>query len=154
MKRILFVEDDLSLIHGLSYALKKQGYELHIARTYLEAKTLWSKINCDLIILDVSLPDGSGYDLCQDIRKTSKVPILFLTAADEETEITMGLDIGGDDYITKPGGFALQNQRSSAQERKLQSAQYRTKLQRNSSTNAETGSIQGRDENPANCRRI
>ena len=75
MKRILFVEDDLSLIHGLSYALKKQGYELHIARTYLEAKTLWSKINCDLIILDVSLPDGSGYDLCQDIRKTSKVPI-------------------------------------------------------------------------------
>ena len=102
MKRILFVEDDLSLIHGLSYALKKQGYELHIARTYLEAKTLWSKINCDLIILDVSLPDGSGYDLCQDIRKTSKVPILFLTAADEETEITMGLDIGGDDYITKP----------------------------------------------------
>ncbi len=107
MKRILFVEDDLSLIHGLSYALKKQGYELHIARTYLEAKTLWSKINCDLIILDVSLPDGSGYDLCQDIRKTSKVPILFLTVADEETEITMGLDIGGDDYITKPFKLAV-----------------------------------------------
>ncbi len=107
MKRILFVEDDLSLIHGLSYALKKRGYELHIARTYLEAKTLWSKINCDLIILDVSLPDGSGYDLCQDIRKTSKVPILFLTAADEETEITMGLDIGGDDYITKPFKLAV-----------------------------------------------
>lgn len=107
MKRILFVEDDLSLIHGLSYALKKQGYELRIARTYLEAKTLWSKINCDLIILDVSLPDGSGYDLCQDIRKTSKVPILFLTAADEETEITMGLDIGGDDYITKPFKLAV-----------------------------------------------
>ena len=107
MKRILFVEDDLSLIHGHSYALKKQGYELHIARTYLEAKTLWSKINCDLIILDVSLPDGSGYDLCQDIRKTSKVPILFLTAADEETEITMGLDIGGDDYITKPFKLAV-----------------------------------------------
>ena len=93
MKRILFVEDDLSLIHGLSYALKKQGYELHIARTYLEAKTLWSKINCDLIILDVSLPDGSGYDLCQDIRKTSKVPILFLTAADEETEITISQNL-------------------------------------------------------------
>ncbi len=107
MKRILFVEDDLSLIHGLSYALKKQGYELYIARTYLETKTLWSKINCDLIILDVSLPDGSGYDLCQDIRKTSKVPILFLTAADEETEITMGLDIGGDDYITKPFKLAV-----------------------------------------------
>lgn len=107
MKRILFVEDDLSLIHGLSYALKKQGYELYIARTYLEAKTLWNKINCDLIILDVSLPDGSGYDLCQDIRKTSKVPILFLTAADEETEITMGLDIGGDNYITKPFKLAV-----------------------------------------------
>ena len=61
----------------------------------------------DLVILDVSLPDGSGYDICQKIRKVSKVPIMFLTAADEETDIIMGLDIGGDDYITKPFKLAV-----------------------------------------------
>ncbi len=54
------------------------------------------------MILDATLPDGSGFDLCRKIRKTSKVPIMFLTAADEETDIIMGLDMGGDDYITKP----------------------------------------------------
>ena len=102
MKHIFFVEDDLSLINGLSFAIKKQGYELTIARTSVEAEQLWAKGNYDLIILDVTLPDGSGFDLCQKIRESSKVPIMFLTAADEETDIIMGLDIGGDDYMTKP----------------------------------------------------
>ena len=107
MKRIFFVEDDLSLISGLSFAIKKQGYEIDIARTSLEAETLWINRKYDLVILDVSLPDGSGYDLCRKIRKTSKIPIIFLTAADEETDIIMGLDIGGDDYITKPFKLAV-----------------------------------------------
>ena len=107
MKRIFFVEDDLSVINGLSFAIKKQGYETDIARTYLEAEKMWINGKYDLIILDVSLPDGSGYDLCKNIRKTSKVPIIFLTAADEETDIIMGLDIGGDDYITKPFKLAV-----------------------------------------------
>ena len=107
MKRIFFVEDDLSLINGLSLAIKKQGYETDIARTYLEAEKMWINGKYDLVILDVSLPDGSGYDLCKNIRKTSKVPIIFLTAADEETDIIMGLDIGGDDYITKPFKLAV-----------------------------------------------
>lgn len=107
MKRIFFVEDDLSLIHGLSFAIKKQGYEIEVARTSLEAETLWKNGTYDLVILDVSLPDGSGYDLCRKIRQTSKVPIMFLTAADEETDIIMGLDIGGDDYITKPFKLAV-----------------------------------------------
>ena len=102
MKRIFFVEDDLSLINGLSFAMKKQGYEVDVSRTSLEAEQLWMDGKYDLVILDVSLPDGSGYDLCRKIRQTSKVPIIFLTAADEETDIIMGLDIGGDDYITKP----------------------------------------------------
>lgn len=102
MKRIFFVEDDQSLIKGLSFALAKQGYETDIARTKLEAQRLWSDGKYDLVILDVSLPDGSGYDICKKIRKTSKTPIIFLTAADEETDVIMGLDIGGDDYITKP----------------------------------------------------
>lgn len=107
MKRIFFVEDDLGLINGLSFAMKKQGYEVVNARTSLEAKDLWMSGTYDLVILDVSLPDGSGYDLCREIRRTSKVPIMFLTAADEETDIIMGLDIGGDDYITKPFKLAV-----------------------------------------------
>ena len=107
MKRIFFVEDDLSLISGVSFALKKQGYEVENARTSLEADRLWMNGKYDLIILDVSLPDGSGYDICRKIRETSKIPIIFLTAADEEKDIIMGLDIGGDDYITKPFKLAV-----------------------------------------------
>ena len=107
MKHIFFVEDDLSLINGLSFAIKKQGYELTIARTSVEAEQLWTNGNYDLVILDVTLPDGSGFDLCRKIRASSKVPIMFLTAADEETDIIMGLDIGGDDYMTKPFKLAV-----------------------------------------------
>ena len=107
MKQIFFVEDDLSLISGLSFALEKQGYQTDIARTVLEARQLWQKKAYDLVVLDVSLPDGSGYDLCREIRRTSPVPIIFLTAADEETDMIMGLDIGGDDYITKPFKLAV-----------------------------------------------
>ena len=107
MKRLFLLEDDLSLINGLSFALKKQGYEITVARTTLEADVLWERGEYDLAVLDVSLPDGSGFDFCKKIRQTSKVPIMFLTAADEETDIIMGLDIGGDDYITKPFKLAV-----------------------------------------------
>ena len=107
MKRIFFVEDDLSLINGLTFAVKKQGYEIEIARTRLEAERLWENGNYDLVILDVSLPDGSGFDICKKIRQTSKIPIMFLTASDEECDIIMGLDIGADDYITKPFKLAV-----------------------------------------------
>lgn len=107
MKRIFLVEDDLSLINGLSFAIKKQGYELDIARTNYEADNVWADGKYDLVILDVSLPDGCGFDICKKIRQISNVPIIFLTAADEETDIIMGLDIGGDDYITKPFKLAV-----------------------------------------------
>ncbi|MEY8521718.1 response regulator transcription factor [Lachnospiraceae bacterium 38-10] len=107
MKRLFLLEDDLSLISGLSFALKKQGYEVIVARTTLEADALWERGEYDLAVLDVSLPDGSGFDFCRKIRLTSKVPVIFLTAADEETDIIMGLDIGGDDYITKPFKLAI-----------------------------------------------
>ena len=102
MSKIFLLEDDLSLINGLSFAFKKQGFELNIARTIKEADTLWEDGKYDLLVLDVSLPDGTGFEFCQKVRLTSKVPIIFLTASDEETSIIMGLDIGGDDYITKP----------------------------------------------------
>ena len=107
MKRLFLLEDDLSLISGLSFAVKKQGYEIDAARTMLEADALWGDGKYDLAVLDVSLPDGSGFDFCKKIRQTSKVPVMFLTAADEETDMIMGLDIGGDDYITKPFKLAV-----------------------------------------------
>lgn len=107
MKQILLVEDDLSLVTGLSFAIKKEGYGIEVARTSSEADKLWADGKYDLVILDVSLPDGSGFGLCRKIRCNSKVPILFLTAADEETDIIMGLEIGGDDYMTKPFKLAV-----------------------------------------------
>ncbi|MDE6405955.1 MAG: response regulator transcription factor [Lachnospiraceae bacterium] len=107
MKRIFFVEDDLSLINGMTYALGKEGYEVENARTAAEAEALWAAGEYDLVILDVALPDGTGFALCEKMRQTSKVPIMFLTAADEETDMIMGLDIGADDYITKPFKLAV-----------------------------------------------
>ena len=102
MSKILLLEDDLSLINGLSFAFKKQGFELTVARTLKEADELWGEGKYDLLVLDVSLPDGTGFEFCKKVRQVSKVPIIFLTASDEEVNIIMGLDIGGDDYITKP----------------------------------------------------
>lgn len=102
MNRILLLEDDLSLINGLSFAFKKQGFEAEVARTLKEADALWAEGKYDLLVLDVSLPDGSGFEFCKKVRLVSKVPMIFLTASDEETSIIMGLDMGGDDYITKP----------------------------------------------------
>jgi len=105
MDRILLLEDDISLINGLSFAFKKHGYEVDTARTIQEADALLSEgkdDRYDLLVLDVSLPDGSGFDICERVRKISRVPVIFLTASDEEINIIMGLDMGGDDYITKP----------------------------------------------------
>lgn len=102
MNSILLLEDDLSLINGLSFAFKKQGFGLDIARTLKEADALWVDGKYNLLVLDVSLPDGSGFEFCKKVRQVSKVPIIFLTASDEEMNIIMGLDMGGDDYITKP----------------------------------------------------
>ncbi|MED9821711.1 MAG: response regulator transcription factor [Christensenellales bacterium] len=102
MDTILLLEDDLSLIAGLSFAFKKEGFALNVARTIQEADALFTAGSYDLLVLDVSLPDGTGFAFCSRVRQVSKVPIIFLTASDEETDIVMGLDIGGDDYITKP----------------------------------------------------
>lgn len=107
MKRLFLLEDDLSLINGLSFAFRKQGCALDVAKTLREAEALWQDGKYDLLILDVSLPDGSGFDFCQKVRSVSKVPVIFLTASDEEVNIMMGLDMGGDDYITKPFKLAV-----------------------------------------------
>lgn len=101
------MEDDLSLINGLIFAIRKHGYEVQNARTKSDALKMWKSEDFNLIILDVTLPDGTGYEICQEIRVSSDIPILFLTAADDEMDITMGLDIGGDDYLPKPFKLAV-----------------------------------------------
>ena len=90
MRKLFLLEDDLSLISGLTFAFKKQGFALDTARTLAEAEVLWSDRKYDLLVLDVSLPDGSGFDFCQKVRRTSNVPILFLTASDEEPVLESG----------------------------------------------------------------
>ncbi len=103
MAHILLLEDDSSLLEGLVYALQKNGFTLTVARTVQEARLLLKKQTFDLLLLDVTLPDGNGFEICLAVRhQGSTVPILFLTAADEETSIIRGLDSGGDDYLTKP----------------------------------------------------
>lgn len=132
MSRILLLEDDLSLINGLSFVFEKQGFELNIARTLREVDALWADGKYDLLVLDVSLPDGSGFEFCRKVRVTSKVPIIFLTASDEETSIIMGLDIGGDDYITKPFKLGVLISRINALLRRANSFQMAdTELQSN-----------------------
>lgn len=108
------MEDDLSLVNGLSFAFKKWGFSLDVARTLLEAERLWEDGTYGLLVLDVALPDGSGFAFCKKVRQISKVPIIFLTASDEEMNIIMGLDIGGDDYITKPFKLGVLESRINA----------------------------------------
>lgn len=103
MCKILLLEDDVSLIDGLVYSLERNGFSLDVVRTVKDAENYLSKHEYDLLLLDVTLPDGTGFEVCEHVRKTgSDVPIIFLTAADEEINVIRGLDSGGDDYITKP----------------------------------------------------
>lgn len=100
---LLLVEDDPSLIDGLQYALAKNGFAVEVARSVKEAGECLSSRTYDLLLLDVALPDGSGFEVCGRLRQQgSRVPIIFLTAADEEVNVIRGLDMGGDDYMTKP----------------------------------------------------
>ena len=103
MSRILLLEDDVSLIDGLSYTLKKNGFDIDIARTIESANAYLTQNQYDLLLLDVTLPDGTGFEICERMRGNSNnVPIIFLTASDEEVNVIRGLDSGADDYITKP----------------------------------------------------
>ncbi|HEY9061181.1 MAG TPA: response regulator transcription factor [Pseudobacteroides sp.] len=98
---VMLVEDDKALALGMEYALKKEGFNVSIAGTIKEAQRLLDN-STELVLLDVSLPDGSGYDFCMELRAKSNVPVIFITALDSEANVVFGLDIGGDDYITKP----------------------------------------------------
>ncbi len=102
MTQILIVEDDKSLNQGIILALREEGRSLHPAYTLSQARQIWKKETIDLVILDINLPDGSGYGLLREIRQGSAVPVLMLTANDLEIDQVTGFSLGADDYITKP----------------------------------------------------
>ena len=99
MNTILLVEDSESIVMGLKYSLEQEGFRVTSAKTIAEAEVA---SNYDLILLDITLPDGNGFDFFKEIKKKEDIPVIFLTARDEEIDIVKGLDLGAEDYIVKP----------------------------------------------------
>jgi two-component system response regulator RegX3 len=100
-RTILLVEDEISITEPLAEALRREGFETAVAGTVAEALEL-ARRNPDLVLLDLMLPDGSGFDVCRELRKHSRVPIIMLTARGEEADRVVGLELGADDYVVKP----------------------------------------------------
>ena len=97
MKNILLVEDNEAIIMGLKYSLEQENIKVIIAQNVIETKQKLNQEKIDLILLDVSLPDGNGFDICKEIKQKQDIPVIFLTAQDEETSVVFGLDLGADD---------------------------------------------------------
>ena len=102
MKHILLVEDNYTIIMGLKYSLEQENFKVISAQNVLEFNENIDKNDIDLVLLDVSLPDGNGFEICKKIKSKKDIPVIFLTAQDEETSVVLGLDLGADDYIVKP----------------------------------------------------
>jgi len=100
--KILIVEDDRGLNRGIALALKEETVEFLSALTLAQAQEIWKNNAVDMVLLDVNLPDGSGYELLKEIRRASQIPVLMLTANDLEIDEVTGFRLGADDYITKP----------------------------------------------------
>lgn len=100
--KILLVEDNEAIILGLEYLLAQEGYQIDVARNMKEAHKSVEEGQIDLILLDISLPDGEGFDICRKVKKDDDIPVIFLTAKDDEMDVVKGLDMGADDYIVKP----------------------------------------------------
>lgn len=105
--RILLIEDDIDLQEGLSFSLEAEGYQVDCAATKKEGEKFYRKNPYDLIVMDCNLPDGSGFTLCEEIRKQSGIPILMLTARDTEMDEVRALSLGVDDYMKKPFSLAV-----------------------------------------------
>jgi two-component system response regulator RegX3 len=101
-RTVLLVEDESSITEPLAESLGRDGFETKVATTAAEALELAARLQPDLILLDVMLPDGSGLDVCRELRQRSQVPIIMLTARGEEADRVVGLELGADDYIVKP----------------------------------------------------
>ncbi len=102
MTRILVVEDEVSFSDPLSYLLRKEGYEVSVAENGNDALTEFDSGGADLVLLDLMLPGLSGVDVCRALRQRSNVPVIMLTAKDSEIDKVVGLELGADDYVTKP----------------------------------------------------
>lgn len=102
MTRILIVEDEPSLSEPLAYLLTREGYETVVAADGLDALTEFDRTGADLVLLDLMLPGLAGTEVCRELRQRSAVPIIMLTAKDSEVDIVVGLELGADDYVTKP----------------------------------------------------
>jgi two-component system response regulator RegX3 len=100
--RILIVEDEPSLSEPLSFLLRREGYDTEIAADGREALVAFDRDGADLVLLDLMLPGLSGTEVCRELRTRSSVPIIMLTAKDSEVDIVVGLELGADDYVTKP----------------------------------------------------
>ena len=100
MRKILLVEDNETIILGLKYSLEQEGFEVDVAKSVKETQKKLEN-TFDLYLLDISLPDGNGFEICKEIKSKQDVPVIFLTARDEETNVVLGLDIGANDYIIK-----------------------------------------------------
>ena len=100
--KVLVVEDDAVIAAGIEYTLVQEGYTVILAASVAEAVHEMKRNAFDLYLLDLGLPDGSGYDICRKAKESGDIPVIFLTAVDDEGNVVMGLDMGADDYITKP----------------------------------------------------
>lgn len=100
--KLFVLEDDAAIGMGLSYSLKNEGYDVTVAKNVKSAYEILNKETFSLYILDLTLPEGSGYDVCREIKKSGDFPVIFLTAYDDEVNVVMGLELGADDYISKP----------------------------------------------------
>lgn len=99
---LFLLEDDYAIATGLCYSLENEGYSVTHATGVKQAIDIISKEKFSLYILDLTLPDGSGYDVCKEIKKQGDLPVIFLTAYDDEVNVVMGFEFGADDYISKP----------------------------------------------------
>ena len=122
MQKILLIEDDITLGNGIRLALQNTSLQITLCHTLTEGRNVLDRESFDLLILDINLPDGSGLDLLNEVRKISTVPIILLTANDMEMDIVTGLESGADDYITKPFSLAVLRARVNAQLRRSISA--------------------------------
>ncbi|CUO38929.1 DNA-binding response regulator [Eubacterium sp. am_0171] len=113
MTKILLVEDDETIAFGIESALKRKGYMCTSCASVGQAKDLFSE-GLQLILLDLNLPDGSGYDFCKWVKERADTPVIFLTVCDDVKDITRGLDMGADDYVTKPFHIAVLESRIAA----------------------------------------
>lgn len=100
--KILLLEDDSAIAMGLRYSLEKEGYAVTLADSVSEAYKIIDKEEFSIYILDLTLPDGNGYDVCKKIKEKGDLPVIFLTAYDDEVNVVMGFELGADDYVTKP----------------------------------------------------